>query len=101
MDFAFDKNIFLKEIDLKKNGVIIYNDNLSFAIFSGSGIIEKEVVKKDYLKEKDLENAVYYIAKKDRLNECRGKICIIKYNKRERKMEKRAEDNNFVLYEFN
>lgn len=96
----FDPKIFLININPSKNDPIIYNDNLSFALFSSSGLMEREVIKKGYLQAEDLFRASYFIAARSKFKDCQEATCWFKENKGERLMRRKAMDNNFLLYEF-
>lgn len=97
-NIVFNKNLFLNKI--QKDGIIIYNDNLSFALFSGSGLLEREAVKKGSLKIDDLAKAGYFVAMSSQFSDCKQEECILEEQGQKRQMKRIASDDNFLLYEF-
>lgn len=99
-NFDFRADIFLPIISKKNNGIIIYGDNMSYAIFSGAGLIEKEVVKKGMLKDSDLDNASFFVVSRGKYGECQEELCLFQEGNQQRLMKQQIIDANFLLYEF-
>ena len=98
-NFTFNADL-VKKINPLKKGIIIYNDNLSFATFSSQGLLDREVVKKGYLRNDDLKKAAYFIAFKNKLKDCQEESCWYKEGKKAREMKRIAFDDSFIIFEF-
>jgi hypothetical protein len=100
MDFSFDKNTMLSVIKSKKKDIIAYNDNQSFAIFSGLGLIESTVVKTDNLDKDTLKQVDVFIALKAKCKICQSSDYTFNLHGLRRTMFLRLQDSNFVIYKF-
>lgn len=99
-NIEFNKDYFLAKINSAKEGLIIYNDNLSYTLFSSNGIQDKEVVKKGSLLENDLDKAAYFVVRKSQFKDCQKEICFLEESGKARQMHRIAGDNYFLLFEF-